>query len=176
VAKQSRLPTLSNPSAFGSVDTPLGVKFCYAATDEGIVWSGFARSAVTARSEVERSFGAISRSAKPLRAADGQIRAYFKRELRAFELPLVLDGTAFQLDAWRLVASTTWGRLISYAEVAQAIGRPGSHRGVAAAMKRSPLALLIPAHRVIGADGTLKGADPINSMRARLLGFEGHRF
>jgi methylated-DNA-[protein]-cysteine S-methyltransferase len=140
------------------------------------VWSGFARSQVAARSDVERRFGTISRSAKLLRTVERQVHAYFKRELRAFELPLILEGTALQLDAWRFVASTKCGMLISYADVARVIGRPGAHRGVAAAMGRSPLALFIPAHRVIGADGTLKGADPTNSMRARLLRFEGHRF
>jgi methylated-DNA-[protein]-cysteine S-methyltransferase len=86
-----------------------------------------------------------------------------------------LEGTSLQLDAWRLGAATDWGTLISYADVARAIGRPGAHRGVAAAMGRSPLSLLIPAHRVIGADGRLKGADTGNPMRARLLRFEGHR-
>ncbi len=106
--------------------------------------------------------------------AQAQMRAYLAKRLRRFDLPLALSGTPFQVAVWRLVADLETGEFISYADVARAIGSPGAHRGVAAAMGRSPYDLLIPAHRVIGADGRVKGAHP-HSMRRRLLAFEGLR-
>lgn len=106
-----------------------------------------------------------------LAEARAQVRAYFTRKLRWFDLPLELQGTPLQLAAWQAVASLSFGEFVSYADIARAIGRPLAHRGVATAMARAPLDLFIPAHRVIGADGRIKGAGP-GSVRLRLAEFE----
>jgi methylated-DNA-[protein]-cysteine S-methyltransferase len=131
--------------------------------------------AIVASDFVARKRAAEGKPSDALLAeALGQVRAYFARRLRRFDLPLELRGTALQIDAWHAVASLCFAEFVSYADVARAIGRPLSHRGVASAMSRAPLALFIPAHRVIGADGRIKGAG-LNSMRVRLYEFEQRR-
>ncbi len=143
--------------------TPFGAMLCLRA-DEGRI--------------VECEFRARPKKVPPARSRDpllrearAQLNAYFRKRLRRFDLPLALAGTQFQIAVWELVARLEVGELISYGDVARAIGAPLAHRGVAAAMRRAPYDLLIPAHRVIGADGRIKGAGS-NSMRRRLLAFE----
>jgi methylated-DNA-[protein]-cysteine S-methyltransferase len=149
------------------VPTPFGRDLLVAAGDDGVTESRFV-SRIRARARVENS-----PAPHPLLCdVAHQLEAYFAGRLRRFEVPLVLEGTPFAIEVWRAVAQIPTGALASYAEIAAAIGRPSAHRGVARALASTPLALLIPAHRVVGADGRVKGASP-NSMRRRLLAFEG---
>jgi methylated-DNA-[protein]-cysteine S-methyltransferase len=143
--------------------TPFGAPLAIEAGDDAIVICEF-----RPRARVD-----AGRPSHPvLREASIQLRAYFAKRLRRFDLPLALHGTPLQVAVWQLVSQLETGELISYGDVARAVGSPGAHRGVAAAMGRSPYDVLIPAHRVIGADGKIKGAGP-NSLRRRLLAFEG---
>jgi methylated-DNA-[protein]-cysteine S-methyltransferase len=144
------------------VRTPLGKDLLIASNGAAILESTF----VARRRVAERK-----PSDALLVEARAQVQAYFARRLRRFDLPFFLEGTPLQLAAWHAVASLAFGEFVSYADVARAIGRPGAHRGVAAAMGATPIALFIPAHRVIGADGRIKGADR-TSVRARLAAFE----
>jgi len=140
-------------------------------TPLGALWVEASADAIV-RAEFRRLPDAADESRHPLlREARVQVRAYFARKLARFDLPLRYEGTPFQCAVWHAVAQLEFGHFVSYAEVARAINRPLAHRGVAAAMAKSPLDLLIPAHRVVGADGRLKGCAP-RSIRARLVRFE----
>jgi methylated-DNA-[protein]-cysteine S-methyltransferase len=114
----------------------------------------------------------LRRSTDPLLSeAAAQVKAYIHGALPRFELPLLLRGTALQNDAWSCVAALEFGEFVSYADIARAIARPAAHRGVAAAMGATPFALFVPAHRVLGSDGRVRGATQ-SSMRIKLLEFE----
>ena len=128
--------------------------------------------AIVGSSFVPRKRGSKRKPADALLAeAAMQVRAYFAGQLRRFDLPLAFSGTEFQRRVWSAVASLSFGEFVSYADVARAIGKPLAHRGVAAAMAATPMDLFVPAHRVIGADGRVKGAAP-RSLRLRLVEFE----
>lgn len=144
-----------------TIEIPFGRSFEIVADGGLIVAANF----VSRRASSQRIADAL------LREAAAQTHAYFARKLALFDLPLHFKGTALQREAWRAVSTLQFGHFVSYADVARAIGHPNSHRGVAAAMGKTAIDLFVPAHRVLGADGRLKGCAP-KSMRARLAAFE----
>ena len=102
--------------------------------------------------------GETAASADPLLLdAANQIRAYFAGELREFELPLAVRGTAFQREVWAAVYAVPYGSTATYSEIAAAVGRPDACRAVGAANGRNPLPVIVPCHRIIGAGGGLTG-------------------
>ena len=92
-----------------------------------------------------------------LHEARRQLDAYFIGKLRAFNLKLAPQGTEFQISVWRELSRIPFGTTISYAELARRIGQPKACRAVGAANGRNPIAIIVPCHRVSGADGTLTG-------------------
>ena len=92
-----------------------------------------------------------------LRDALAQLDQYFAGSRRQFELPLDLGGTPFQLRVWAELAAIPYGQTRSYGQLAEAIGRPGCFRAVGAAVGRTPLPIIIPCHRAVGASGALTG-------------------
>jgi methylated-DNA-[protein]-cysteine S-methyltransferase len=86
-----------------------------------------------------------------------QVQEYFRGERKDFELPLALEGTAFQRQVWERLRHIPFGRTIGYGDLAAAVGRPGAARAVGGAVGRNPIPLVVPCHRVIGHDGSLVG-------------------
>jgi methylated-DNA-[protein]-cysteine S-methyltransferase len=86
-----------------------------------------------------------------------QLEEYFAGRRTAFDLPLDVRGPDFQRQAWLALASIPYGRTVSYSEQARRIGAPGAARAVGAANGRNPLPVILPCHRVIGANGALTG-------------------
>lgn len=96
-------------------------------------------------------------AAKPFAEARKQLAAYFAGELIEFKLPLVMRGTKFQKQVWQELQNIPFGVTISYGELAQRVGNPKSSRAVGAANGRNPISIIVPCHRVIGANGKLTG-------------------
>jgi methylated-DNA-[protein]-cysteine S-methyltransferase len=92
-----------------------------------------------------------------LRLARQQLEAFFAGELQTFDLPIRFSGTPFQNQVWHGLLTIPYGTTISYAELAARIGRSGASRAVGAANGRNPIGIIVPCHRVIGADGSLTG-------------------
>ena len=86
-----------------------------------------------------------------------QLDAFFNGMLRRFELPLDLAGSNFQLKVWRALTEIPFGETRSYGQIAKAIGQPKASRAVGLANNQNPIAIVVPCHRVIGADGSLTG-------------------
>lgn len=107
-----------------------------------------------------------------LDTAKRQMVEYFDGTRLDFELPLSPDGTAFQHRVWNELRRIPYGETISYGELARRIGKPTASRAVGAANGRNPLAIVVPCHRVIGANGTLTGYGGGLPVKEALLALE----
>jgi methylated-DNA-[protein]-cysteine S-methyltransferase len=108
----------------------------------------------------------------PLDEARRQLEAYFAGELRDFDLPLAPEGSEFQLRVWEQLRAIPYGETISYGELARRVGDPAAARAVGLANGRNPLPVIVPCHRVIGADGSLTGFGGGLERKRRLLELE----
>ena len=90
-----------------------------------------------------------------LDAAEAQLREYFAGARRTFDLPLAPHGTAFQQRVWTALRAIPYGETRTYGELTAAIGSPNASRAVGMANHRNPIPIIIPCHRVIGANGDL---------------------
>jgi methylated-DNA-[protein]-cysteine S-methyltransferase len=90
----------------------------------------------------------------PVRA---QLTEYFDGRRSAFDVPLVMTGSDFERRVWNALLEIPYGESTSYGEIARRVGEPGAARAVGVANARNPIAVVVPCHRVIGADGSLTG-------------------
>lgn len=102
-----------------------------------------------------------------------ELTEYFNGERTEFSFPLDPVGTDFQLQVWKALADIPYGTTISYREMAEKIGRPTATRAVGAANGRNPLPIVLPCHRVVGADGSLTGFGGGLPIKRFLLELEG---
>lgn len=108
-----------------------------------------------------------------MRETEHQLREYFEGGRSTFDLPLDPRGTDFQRQVWHTLAGIHYGETISYAELARRVDRPTATRAVGAANGRNPLPIVLPCHRVIGADGSLTGFGGGLPTKQFLLTLEG---
>ena len=101
-----------------------------------------------------------------------ELDAYFKRELYQFSLPLDIRGTSFQRQVWEALLNIPYGETRSYGEIARAIGHPTATRAVGLANGANPVSIIIPCHRVIGANGKLVGYEGGLHRKQALLDLE----
>ena len=107
-----------------------------------------------------------------LKSAVKQLKAYFSGTRREFDIPLRPVGTVFQEEVWLALRSISYGETVSYSDIAKQIGRPKAVRAVGAAIGKNPLSIMIPCHRVIGANGKLIGFGGGLSTKEFLLNLE----
>ena len=146
--------------------SPLG-PMVLAATPRGLAGAWFEGQ----RHEPDHSAWPAAPDHPTLRAAAAQLAEYFAGQRQHFDLPLdISGGTAFQQAVWRALLDIERGRTASYGGLSALLGRPRAVRALGAAVGRNPLSVVVPCHRVLGADGSLTGyAGGIERKRALLV-------
>ncbi len=110
-----------------------------------------------------------------LSKAERELEEYFSGGRTSFSVPLLAEGTPFQQAVWQFLTAIPYGETATYGQIAARLGRPGAARAVGMACNRNPIAIIIPCHRVVGADGGLTGYAGGLDVKARLLLLEQER-
>ncbi|WP_439112684.1 methylated-DNA--[protein]-cysteine S-methyltransferase [Hydrogenophaga sp.] len=154
-----------------TVDSPLG-PLLLAASAQGLAGLWFTNQRHLPADSLVQSWPADA-SHPMLQAAVQQLTRYWAGELNPFDLPLDLSGgTPFQQSVWQALRTIPAGQTLRYGELATQIGRPAAVRAVGTAIGRNPLSIVVPCHRVVGADGSLTGYAGGLDRKAALLRLE----
>ncbi|WP_431095559.1 methylated-DNA--[protein]-cysteine S-methyltransferase [Polaromonas aquatica] len=153
--------------------SPLG-EMIIAATDKGLAGTWFAGQRHLPPQLVKPYVWREDPNHSVLRQAISQLTEYYAGTRRMFDLPLDLGyGTAFQQSVWQALLAIPQGGTLSYGQVSQRIGKPEAVRAVGAAVGRNPVSVIVPCHRVLGADGSLTGYAGGLHRKTALLQLEG---
>ncbi|MFR1640363.1 MAG: methylated-DNA--[protein]-cysteine S-methyltransferase [Eggerthellaceae bacterium] len=128
--------------------------------------------AITAIAFGERELPGERRATELTNRAANQLQEYLAGKRRDFDLPLACAGTDFQKRVWDALCEIPYGQTRSYSEIAAAIGSPKACRAVGGANNRNPIPIVVPCHRVIGANGSLVGYAGGEKVKAFLLDLE----
>ena len=161
---------LTHCTAQSRIATPLGT-LLLARTRTGLAgaWFEDQKHHPDAIAAPERSDDAL------LAAAAAQLQAYFAGSAVAFEVPLDLQGSAFQQAVWAELLRIAPGSTCSYGDIAKRLGRPAASRAVGSAVGRNPVSIIVPCHRVVGSTGSLTGYAGGLDRKTALLQLESAR-
>lgn len=176
-AKALQRPQTNIAGSWSRVETKLGA-FHVAALDDAIVQTALpgtsTASFVAALQERHPAAAFRQDDADPLlRRAAIQLVEYTLGKRQGFDLPLRMEGTAFQTKVWHALAGIPFGETRSYQDIATEIGRPGASRAVGQANHHNPLAPIVPCHRVVNSSGGLGGYGGGMDLKKALLAHEG---
>jgi len=132
-------------------DTPIG-NLLIAGDKEGIKLVSFPKG-----SQKKKPFPEWTEDSSFFKRAITEFKKYFTGELKKFSVPIVLEGTPFQLSVWKELKKISYGTTTNYGELARRIGNPKAARAVGMANRCNPIPVIIPCHRVIGKNGSLTG-------------------
>lgn len=152
-----------------TIESPVGPLFL-AGEGRGLRYVSFAasRSAQKPRRD-------WTEDRKPFAETIRQLRAYFTGKLQEFDLPLLFDGTEFQVLVWENLRKIPYGETLSYGELARRIGKADAVRAVGAANGANPIPIIVPCHRVIGSNGDLTGFGGGLPIKKKLLALESRQ-
>ena len=136
-------------------------------------WTASRRHATHLRRLGEALSGESAADALLCREATVQLEQYFAGQRTRFDLPLAFHGTPFQLQVWNLLTEVPYGSTITYGDLSRRLGNPLAVRAVANAVGSNPLSILVPCHRIVGADGSLTGYAGGLDAKRMLLRIEG---
>ncbi len=123
-----------------------------------------------------RTDGAWIRDDERFEDVIGQLDRYWNGERVTFRVPVAPRGTPFQLKVWAALQQIPYGTTVTYGELARTIGHPRAVRAAGSANSRNPISIIVPCHRVIGADGSLTGYAGGLERKSKLLSLEGAHY
>ncbi len=154
-------------------ESPLG-EMCLAASSRGLVGAWFTNQRYLPAAMDGPKAWAHDGRAPLLRRAVQQLKEYFAAKRRAFDIPLDLGhGTAFQQSVWKSLLGITAGATSTYAALGAQVGKPGAARAIGGAVGHNTISIIVPCHRIIGADGSLTGYAGGLERKTALLKLEG---